>query len=243
MKIGVYVDGFNLFYGGRAICGKSVPGWRWLDLRKLADRLLINNSGWSNATVSHLVFCTARITGATNTNGARHQDIYLRALTRTNSVDELSMGNYVTRTSTAPLATANSKGKPILTKPSWPIMVKNASGLAEPDAMFMASVARREEKGSDVNVASHLLIDVLDHKIDAALVISNDSDLAFPIQEMRLRVPLGVVNPTVKQTAGKLKGKPTDGVGGHWWYVLQQPDLTHSQLPAQIEHITRPPGW
>lgn len=122
-------------------------------------------------------------------------------------------------------------------------MVKGESGIAQPNAVFMASVARREEKGSDVNVASHLLIDVLDHRIDAALVISNDSDLAFPLQEVRLRVPLGLVNPTLGQTAGKLKGEMMDGVGGHWWYRLKNEDVKKAQLPDQIGHLTRPVGW
>ena len=122
-------------------------------------------------------------------------------------------------------------------------MVKGESGMAQPNAVFMASVARREEKGSDVNVASHLFIDVLDHRIDAALVISNDSDLAFPLQEVRLRVPLGLVNPTLGQTAGKLKGEMMDGVGGHWWYRLKYEDVSKAQLPVQIGHLTRPVGW
>ena len=107
----------------------------------------------------------------------------------------------------------------------------------------MASVARREEKGSDVNVASHLLIDVLGGTVDAAIVVSNDSDLAFPIKSMRQRVPLGVVNPTVGQTAGKLKGQASEGVGRHWWYQLQPSDLTNAQLPAQVGRVTRPVGW
>ena len=243
MRVGIYIDGFNLYYGAREICGRSAPGWRWLDLRKLADRLIANQSGWQNASISPVVYCTARISGASNPSGQRDQDVYLRALTLTRTVDVFAMGNYVSRTTTAPLATADRRGKPIITKPSWPIMVKGELGIEQPNAIFMASVARREEKGSDVNVASHLLIDVLDQKIDAALVISNDSDLAFPIQEMRLRVPLGLVNPTVSQTSGKLKGKPTDGVGRHWWYRLQHADLSNAQLPAQIEHITRPLGW
>jgi hypothetical protein len=56
--------------------------------------------------------------------------------------------------------------------------------LDDPDAIFMVSVADREEKGSDVNVATHLLTDVCEQKIDAAVVISNDSDLALPITIM-----------------------------------------------------------
>lgn len=153
------------------------------------------------------------------------------------------MGTYVTRTSTAPLATAGKRNKPILAKPVWPIMVQDAAGTPQPDAVFMASVARREEKGSDVNVASHLLIDVLEGNIDAAVVISNDSDLEFPVREARKRLAVGTVNPTAGYTAGALEGDPTDGVGGHWWHQLQPSDFHAAQLPALIGHISRPSGW
>lgn len=64
-------------------------------------------------------------------------------------------------------------------------MVQDGAEQDVPDARFMASVARREEKGSDVNVASHLLIDVLTERVDAAVVISNDSDLAYPVAYAR----------------------------------------------------------
>ncbi|MGD8166690.1 hypothetical protein ACEXOS_005665 [Herbiconiux sp. P16] len=56
-------------------------------------------------------------------------------------------------------------------------MVQDGAGAPQPDARFMVPIARREEKGSDVNVASHLLIDVLEKRVDAAVVVSNDSDL------------------------------------------------------------------
>jgi hypothetical protein len=69
-------------------------------------------------------------------------------------------------------------------------VVKNGTSDV-PDATFMASVARREEKGSDVNVASHLLLDVLQGAVDAETVINNDSDLALPIREARLRARSG----------------------------------------------------
>jgi hypothetical protein len=52
-----------------------------------------------------------------------------------------------------------------------------------------------EEKGSDVNVAAQLLIDVLGGAVEGALVISNDSDLRFPREQARLHMPVGVVNP------------------------------------------------
>lgn len=107
----------------------------------------------------------------------------------------------------------------------------------------MASVARREEKGSDVNVATHLLIDVMSNAVDAAIVISNDSDLALPLREMRKRVPVGVVNPSKNATAGDLRGDPLDGAGGHWWSRLGADVIRASQLPVRVGHITKPDAW
>lgn len=75
-------------------------------------------------------------------------------------------------------------------------MVQDGTSQPVPGARFIVSVARREEKGSDVNVATHLLLDVLNGGVDAAIVISNDSDLRLPILEARSRVPVGLVNPT-----------------------------------------------
>src|SRR5271169_6200566 len=40
MRIGVYIDGFNLYYGARGLCGRGTPGWRWIDLRALATDLV-----------------------------------------------------------------------------------------------------------------------------------------------------------------------------------------------------------
>ena len=51
----------------------------------------------------------------------------------------------------------------------------------------MVSVARREEKGSDVNVATHLLIDACDNNIEAAVVISNDSDAEAFFDNLEIR--------------------------------------------------------
>lgn len=51
-------------------------------------------------------------------------------------------------------------------------MVQDANGNPVPDVTFMISYANREEKGSDVNVAAHLLVDVLTGVVDAAVVVS-----------------------------------------------------------------------
>ena len=119
------------------------------------------------------------------------------------SVDHIEYGNYISKVIKRPLATQSSQHRPVLTRPQWPVTVQR-NGLAMPDATFMVSVATYEEKGSDVNVATHLLVDVLAGGFDAAVVISNDSDLRRPVQEARGRVPVGTVNPGGGYTAGQL---------------------------------------
>jgi hypothetical protein len=58
-------------------------------------------------------------------------------------------------------------------------------------------VMKTEEKGSDVNLATYLLLDAFKGECNVAVVISNDSDLKLPIEvaqaELGLRV--GVINP------------------------------------------------
>ena len=61
----------------------------------------------------------------------------------------------------------------------------------------MVPVIEREEKGSDVNLASYLLLDAFKREYDLAVVVSNDSDLAEPIRLVRREFGLKVriVNP------------------------------------------------
>ena len=58
-------------------------------------------------------------------------------------------------------------------------------------------VMKSEEKGSDVNLACYLLVDAFDGDYDAAVVISNDSDLAEPIRLVRRKFskPVIVLHP------------------------------------------------
>ena len=58
-------------------------------------------------------------------------------------------------------------------------------------------VIKTEEKGSDVNLAAHLLMDAFNNKFDAAIVISNDSDLMLPVQiaKQKLNKFIFVLNP------------------------------------------------
>lgn len=243
MRVGVYVDGYNLYYGGRKACGRGAAGWRWLDVRALAATLVAEQAQvWPGASVTRLVYCTARINGGANPSGAADQDVYLKALRASGSVDHIEFGNYISKVIKRPLATEGRRGRPILVTPQWPIKVQR-HGIPEPDATFMASVGTWEEKGSDVNVASHLLVDILTNAVDAAVVISNDSDLRMPVHQAWSRVPVGVVNPGSGYTAGDLSTAPAGGAGHHWWRTLKALDYTAHQLPDPAGTYTKPLGW
>lgn len=243
MRVGVYVDGFNLYYGGRKCCGRGIAGWRWLDIRRLSATLVGERARWwSGAVIDRVVYCTAMIDARTNPSGAGDQELYLHALVTSGNVDHIEFGNYVAKVIRRPLAIENKRHRPVLVEPDWPMMVHH-NDQPVPDARFIASVATWEEKGSDVNVASHLLVDVLNGTVDAAVVISNDSDLRYPVQEARRRVPVGTVNPGGGYVAGRLSGTPTDGVGRHWWRSLNAADFFGHQLTDPAGGHRRPAGW
>ena len=243
MRVGVYVDGFNLYYGARGLCGRGTPGWRWLDLRSLATDLIGRRSSWAGARVSRVVYCTARLDAGAHDSSRADQGVYLKALAGAGSVDHIEYGTYVTRVRTAPMAVRGPHGRPELVGPGWPVVIHDGYGNPVSDAVFMVSYANREEKGSDVNVAAHLLLDVLRGAVDAALVISNDSDLRLPIQEAREHVPVGLVNPSHNYLAGDLRGSASAGAGGHWWARISASDLTANQLPDPVGSYRRPEGW
>jgi len=103
-----------------------------------------------------------------------------------------------------------------------------------------------EEKGSDVNLASFLLVDGYNKDYEQALVISNDSDLELPIRLVRenLNLPVGVVNPNVnpnQYTPRELSDAAT------FTRRLRTNTLRNSQFPPKLTDahgtITKPAGW
>jgi len=58
-------------------------------------------------------------------------------------------------------------------------------------------VIKTEEKGSDVNIATHLLLDGFRNDYELAVVVSNDSDLLLPIRVVteQFGKPVGLLNP------------------------------------------------
>ena len=104
-----------------------------------------------------------------------------------------------------------------------------------------------EEKGSDVNLASHLLLDGFRNDFEQAVVISNDSDLAEPVRIVRdgLKLPVIVVNPNVRrdrQTHERLVKAATDTRN------LRRAALASSQFPEELidsggKRLVKPSGW
>ncbi|WP_369045761.1 NYN domain-containing protein [Sinomonas sp. P10A9] len=213
MRVGVYIDGFNLYYGGRAHFG-SDPGWKWIDLRALAA----GYATWQGSQIDRVVYCTARANDPADPTHTQRQDFYLRALILHGSVDVIEEGYYASwaKESVMTVEPSGTRSPTVLRDPHRQYQWTPGLGIRRNgEGALFATVRKREEKGSDVNVATHLLADVLQRHVDAAIVISNDSDLALPIRIAREHVPVGVINPGKKPLAGALKGLPDDGVGRH----------------------------
>ena len=159
MKVNVYIDGFNLYYGAV----KSTP-FRWLNLAEMCRLLLPRDQ------IQQIKYFTALVNPRPSDPDQRsRQETFLRAL---NTIPNLSIiyGFFLTHEIMMPLA--------------------------RPDKGYR-KVIKTEEKGSDVNLATHLLIDGFDNAYELAVVLSNDSDLLEPIKVVtqRLGKPVGILNP------------------------------------------------
>lgn len=254
-RVGVYFDGFNVYYGGRSQFGRNQPGWRWYSPRLLAENVLadVRASGfyslhnkmqqvWGTVSLDPVVFCTARIHQLPNPQSFHDQDAFLRAIESGNHTDHVEYGRFVSRIKTAPLATLDSNGTPIIQTATWPIQVQDIHRNIVQNATFLVSHLHNEEKGSDVNVATHMLKDALDGRIDAAILFSNDSDLKLPVAIVRSLIPVGIVNPSHSIPHNSLIDG-TDHNHGDWHRYLRRDSFTRSQMPDPAGAIPKPAGW
>ena len=105
-------------------------------------------------------------------------------------------------------------------------------GLVVPPAQGPATarVWVPEEKGSDVNLASHLLVDGFLGKYDAAVVVSNGADLLEPVRLVRaiLGLPVGVIKVDGGQRACVSAGK------ADFIRTVRRSHVASSQLPDEI---------
>lgn len=70
--------------------------------------------------------------------------------------------------------------------------------LTDPNARpRVVEVLKTEEKGSDVNLATRMLVDAFEDNYDCAVLITNDSDLLGPIKVVREKFgkKVGLLNP------------------------------------------------
>ena len=239
MKVGVYIDAYNLYYGMRGHCGRGTAGWRWLNVRSLAESLC----GWRDATVTRVVYCTARVDPLDDQSAFQDQDVYLRALKDSGAIDVLELGRYVARAKKAPLATPGPGGSAQIITPSTAISLPSELPILNAGTMYHATVRVREEKGSDVNVATHLLADVFRGEVQGAIVMSNDSDLALPLTVARTLVPVGTVNPGTRPLAGALGGNASEGAGNHWWRRLSHQQYRAHQFDDVVAGWSKPADW
>ena len=140
---------------------------KWLDLDALCRRLLPKHR------IGRIRYFTAIVSARPNDpSGPDRQRIYLRAL-ETKPHVSVHLVEFLTSHVRMPVAAPRAGG---------PRFVE---------------VIKTEEKGSDVNLATYLLADAFRQDCEAAVVITNDSDLKEPIRVVRneLGLPVGVVNP------------------------------------------------
>ncbi|WP_299982326.1 NYN domain-containing protein [Desulfobacula sp.] len=104
------------------------------------------------------------------------------------------------------------------------------------------TIIKTEEKGSDVNLAVHLINDYWQNKYKCAVVISNDSDLAEPLKLIKKRNDkiVGVICPIAK-------GHPSRELNKYANFTkkIRQGVLKSSQLPDPIPGttISKPSKW
>jgi uncharacterized LabA/DUF88 family protein len=224
----VYIDGFNLYYAALA---KSP--YKWLDIDALSSKLLPNRS------IKRIRYFTARVTGPSS----QRQDTYLRALATLPKVS-IHEGTFLEHTVLLPLADKPHK------KASAVLEYRDLTGhwvalpRPVPGRQIRVSARRSEEKASDVNLATYLLLDAMKHDSDEAFVISGDSDLVMPIAmtTKTLGVPVRVFNPKPNRPSAELQAVAAS------YYTLPMKLLPTCGLPPTITDkagrtITKPASW
>ena len=118
--------------------------------------------------------------------------------------------------------------------------------LAEPQPGLTASMRflDSEEKGSDVNLATRLLVDGFNGEYEQAAVISNDADFAGAMRYVRdglgLRVTL--VNPDPNNSSPRDLSAAATYVRRLWKSHLRRSQFPDT-LSDEVGVIAKPPGW
>ena len=207
--------------------------------------------------IKKVKYFTARVSGAKDPGAPQRQQIYLSAISTFQEV-EIHFGSFLSKSMWRPVINLPVAGETIsspnpvvlpagthqvtgarqqsLVVGSYPTQHQaHARRTRRPliDAV-LAEVGSMEEKGSDVNLAVHLLNDAWKNAFDAAVVISNDTDLIEPIRMVTQErgKPVYVACPGRWSMAPKLAKVAT------FQRHIRTAMLSSSQLPQQIQNTT-----
>jgi len=106
----------------------------------------------------------------------------------------------------------------------------------------MVEVLDTKEKGSDVNLATYLLVDGFNKEYQIAVVMSNDSDLVEPIKLVsnELGLPVGVLHPH------RIHIRELSAVAA-FYRPIREKALRASQFPSVLMDaagtVTKPTTW
>ncbi len=106
----------------------------------------------------------------------------------------------------------------------------------------MVEVFDTKEKGSDVNLATYLLVDGFKKNYEMAVVVSNDSDLLEPIRFVKEEMGLfvGILNPHQIRIRELAKV-------ANFYRPIREKALKASLFPLILSDaagtITKPIGW
>ncbi len=167
-------------------------------------------------TVSYIKYFTAPIKVRLNdpdVDKPNRQQMYLRAL-RTIPNLEIIEGNFLTHM----------------------VTMKNALGPG------FSTVVKTEEKGTDVNIASHLIHDAHNGVFELAIVISNDSDLVEPVRIVvqELKLPVIVVSPYLNNS---IQLKNTASSVRKLRFGLLRVSQFPNTLTDRVGQFTKPAIW
>ena len=167
-------------------------------------------------TIQEIKYFTARVSARPSKPSAAHdQGLYIRALKTIPNLT-IKYGHFLTHTVPMHLA-----------------------GVTPPQRVW---VEKTEEKGSDVNLASHLVHDAFRKQFEVAVLITNDSDLAEPVRIVtkELNMPVGILNPH-QHHSKELQRYAT------FVKRIRQAHLVASQFPSPLHDgkgvFSKPADW
>ncbi len=185
---------------------------KWLDIIQMCEKLLPRHQ------ITKVKYFTARVSARpSDPDQPTRQQTYLRAL-NTFPRMEIIFGHFLTNKVRMPVANC------------------------PPNAQRYEWVIKTEEKGSDVNLATHLVADGFHKRYQAAVLVTNDSDLAEAVRIVRsdLGLVVGILNPHQHPSRELLKH-------ASFMKPIRAGVLASSQLPNPLTtaagDIHKPASW